>query len=72
MLQSIEGIIDHNGTLHLLDKINLPKSRRVIITILNEEAEEPLNLALMSELALAQDWYKPEDEVAWQHLAQPS
>jgi hypothetical protein len=71
MLQTIEGIIDQNGKLKILDKVKLPKSRRIIITILNEEpADDEVNLALLSEPALAQDWDRPEEDMAWSHLAQ--
>ena len=71
MLQAIEGIIDENGKLHILEKITLPKSRRVIITILDEEpADNAVNLALLSESALARDWDQPEEDEAWSHLAQ--
>ena len=34
---AIEAITDQYGNLQLLGNINLPKSRRVIITILDEE-----------------------------------
>jgi hypothetical protein len=71
MLQAIEGIIDENGKLRILDKVNLPKSRRVIITILDEEpSDDAVNLALLSESALAGDWDRPEEDEAWSHLAQ--
>lgn len=71
MLQAIEGIIDENGKLRILDKVNLPKSRRVIITILDEEpSDDAVNLALLSESALARDWDRPEENEAWSHLAQ--
>ena len=71
MLQAIEGIIDENGRLRILDKVNLPKSRRVIITILDEEPlDDAVNLALLSESALARDWDQPEEDEAWSHLAQ--
>jgi hypothetical protein len=71
MLQSIEGIIDQTGKLRILEKIDLPKSRRVIITILNEEpSDDFVNLALLSESALAKDWERAEEDEAWSHLAQ--
>jgi hypothetical protein len=71
MLQAIEGIIDENGKLRILNKVNLPKSRRVIITILDEEpSDNAVNLALLSEAVLARDWDRPEEEEAWSHLAQ--
>jgi len=71
MLQTIEAMIDQNGTLRLLEPIKLPKLRRVIITILDEEpSEEKFNLALLSESALAKDWNRSEEDEAWSHLAQ--
>lgn len=71
MLQTIEAVTDQNGKLRILDSIKLPKLRRVIITILNEElSEEITNLALLSESSLAKDWEKLEEDEAWSHLAQ--
>jgi hypothetical protein len=71
MLQTIEAFIDEEGNLRILESIKLPKKRRVIITILNEEpAEDAVNLALLSEAALATDWLRPEEDEAWSQLAQ--
>jgi len=70
MLQSIEAIVDHNGALRILEPITLPRFRRVIITILEDESEDHANLAEMSEIVLAADWERPEEEQAWLHLAQ--
>ena len=71
MLQTIEAVIDEKGNLRFLESIKLPKLRRVIITILNEEpTEDTFNLALLSEAALAKDWLRPEEDEAWSHLAQ--
>ncbi len=71
MLQTIEAIIDENGVLRILEPVKLPKSRRVIITILNDEpSEEMINLALLSEPALGREWDLPEEDEAWSHLAQ--
>jgi len=71
MLQSFEGVIDQDGKLRISEQVSLPKSRRVIITVLNEEpTDEAINLALLSESALARDWERPEEDEAWSHLAQ--
>lgn len=71
MLQTIEAVIDEKGTLRLLTPIRLPKKRRAIVTILDEEPrEDTFNLALLSEAALAADWLRPEEEEAWLHLDQ--
>ena len=70
MLQTIEAIIDKDGTLKLIEPIELPKSRRVLITILDEEpSDEILNIAMLSEPALAKDWERPEEDEAWSHLS---
>jgi hypothetical protein len=71
MLQAVEGLIDQEGVLKILGDVTLPKSRRVIITILDEEpSDETVNLTLLSETSLARDWERPEEDKAWSHLAQ--
>ena len=50
MLQTIEAVIDEKGMLRILEPVELPKMRRVIITILNEEpTKEDFNLALQNQ-----------------------
>jgi hypothetical protein len=70
MLQTIEAVTDQNGVLRLSAPMQLPKRRRVLITILNEEADDVTNLALLSEPALAKDWDRSEEDEAWSSLAQ--
>jgi hypothetical protein len=71
MLQTCKGFIDQDGKLRILEPVKLPKSRQVIITILDDEpADELTHLALLSEPALARDWERPEEYEAWSHLAQ--
>jgi len=71
MLQTIEAVTDQYGVLKLLEPIKLPKSRRILITILDEEpSDEIVNSALLSEPALARDWERSEEDEAWLHLAQ--
>ena len=71
MLQTFRGIIDQNGELRLLESVPLPRSRQIIITVLDDEpTDELINLALLSESALAREWEQPEEEEAWSHLAQ--
>jgi hypothetical protein len=69
MIQTVEAIIDQNGNVHLLEAIKLTAVKRALVTILDEE---PINAisetALLSEAALAEDWNRPEEEEAWQHL----
>lgn len=40
MLQTIEAIIDEKGVLRMLDSVELPKMRRAIVTILEEEPSQ--------------------------------
>lgn len=42
MLQTIEAVIDEKGVLRILDPIDLPKMRRVIVTILNEKPPQDM------------------------------
>lgn len=71
MYQTIEAVIDEKGVLRFLEPFQLPKLRRMLITILDEEpAEDSFSLALASEAVLAKDWLRPEEDEAWLHLAQ--
>jgi hypothetical protein len=40
MLRTVEALIDEKGVLRILDAIDLPKMRRVIVTILDEEPNQ--------------------------------
>ena len=69
MIQTIEAIIDENGKVHLLESVRLPKARRALVTILEEEPTTEISeTALLSEQALAEDWSRPEEDEAWSHL----
>ena len=71
MIQTLEAIIDENGVVRLLEKIELPTGRRVLVTVLNDEpVSHPSETALLSEAALAEDWNRPEEDAAWAHLQQ--
>ena len=71
MIQTLEAVVDQQGTLRLLEPIRLPPLRRALITILDEEPElSARQSALLSEPALASEWLTPEEDTAWSHLAQ--
>lgn len=36
MLQTVEAVIDQNGKIHLLEKLELNGFRRALVTVLNE------------------------------------
>jgi hypothetical protein len=69
MLQTIEAVIDEQGNVRLLEPIQLPTPRRALVTILEYELEaDAFETALLSELALAEDWNRPEEDEAWSYL----
>ncbi|MFN0084285.1 MAG: hypothetical protein ACKVX9_02750 [Blastocatellia bacterium] len=69
MIQTIEAIIDQNGNVRLLESVQLATARRALVTILEEEPADSISeTALLSESSLAEDWNRPEEDAAWQHL----
>ncbi len=69
MIRTVEAVIDEQGQVHLLEPVELPATRRALVTILDEEpASNVPDTALLSELALAEDWNRPEEDQAWSHL----
>ena len=71
MIRTIEAIIDERGNVRLLEPVQLSSMRRAFVTILEEAPVVSVNeTALLSEPALAKDWNRPEEEMAWSHLQQ--
>jgi hypothetical protein len=70
MTQRLEAIIDEQGNVRLLEPLHLPSPRRALVIILEEPAVSVAETALLSEIALAQDWDRPEEEEAWSYLQQ--
>ena len=70
MIRTLEAVIDENGDVRLLEEIHLPTSRHALVTVLEDEPLGHLaETALLSEVALAEDWNRPEEEdTAWNHL----
>lgn len=68
MLKSFEATIERDGQVHLTEAIRLPHPCRAIVTILEEEDHR--ETALLSEVALAEDWNRPEEDETWSHLQQ--
>lgn len=69
MHRTVEAILERDGQLRLLEQVDLSSAKRVLVTILGEEREGSISdTALLSEAALAEDWNRPEEEEAWQHL----
>ena len=66
MLKTIEAVVEKDGSVRLLEEVELSVAQRALVTILGDDtAGEP---ALLSEAVLAQDWNREEEDEAWQHL----
>lgn len=71
MIRTIEAIIDELGNVRLLEPVRLSSTHRALVTILEDApAVSVSETALLSEPALAKDWSRPEEEMAWSHLQQ--
>ena len=71
MLRTVEAVIDAQGHVQVLEPISLPGARRALVTILEEEPGTSMHeAALLSQVALAADWNRPEEDAAWSHLQQ--
>jgi hypothetical protein len=69
MIQTVEAVVDEQGQVRLLEKVELSGTRRALVTILEEApSAEASETALLSEQALAEDWSRPEEDEAWSHL----
>ncbi len=68
MIHTLEATVDETGTVRLLENLTLPQARRALVMILEEPPLHANDLALLSEAALAEDWNRPEEDEAWQHL----
>ncbi|MCI0538223.1 MAG: hypothetical protein L0Z50_23700 [Verrucomicrobiales bacterium] len=58
-------MIDPDGQVHLLQPVKLDKPAKAVVTILPDDENQT---ALLSELSLAEDWNRPEEDSAWSHL----
>ncbi len=66
-MHTVPAEIDENGNIKLLEELPVSSKRRALVTIL-DEGEQVSETALLSEPALAEDWNRPEEDVAWSHL----
>ena len=71
MIRTVEAVIDERGNVQLLEPVQLPAPRRALVTILEERpGTDVAETALLSEVALAEDWNRPEEDEAWSYLQQ--
>ena len=69
MLQTIEATIDEHGNVRLLEPVQLSEQRGAFVTIL-PGGSDTSEIALLSEAALANDWNRTQEDLAWSHLQQ--
>ncbi len=70
-INKVEAIAGNKEQLRLLEPVDVPSSTQVRVKNLEEENEQRHGIsdtALLSETALAEDWNRPEEDEAWQHL----
>ena len=67
MIRTVRAMVDAQGTVRLLEPVEIAATCRALVTILEDEVPET---ALLSEEALARDWLRPEEDEAWAHLQQ--
>ncbi|MSU63864.1 MAG: hypothetical protein EXS31_15940 [Pedosphaera sp.] len=63
--QSYQATVDLNGGVRLLQPLKLKRPAKALVTILPDDTDE---ISLLSEDSLAQDWNRPEEDKAWEHL----
>lgn len=66
MLRAIPAVVEKDGSLRLLEKIELQPGERAIVTFLGEEGV--LDPALLSQRSRSTDWNRDEEDEAWAHL----
>ena len=64
MLKVVEATIDEQGTVQLIEPLQLPKSARAFVVIFGEELHVP-DTTLLNGISL---WNCPEEDAAWAHL----
>ncbi len=60
MLRTLEAVLEANGIVRLLESVELSSARRVLVTILNDEAQ-PERLAEKSRWARAAEYFASDE-----------
>ena len=69
MIRTVEALIDEQGNVRLLEQVELASAHRAIVVILQDLPPVGIHeTTLLSEQALAEDWNRPEEDMAWSHL----
>ena len=67
MRKKLETQLDKQSDVKSREQAQLSKPRQMFVTIFREELHIP-EIALLSEVALAEHWLRPEEDAAWAHL----
>jgi len=67
VLQTVEAVIDEQGHIKWLEKVSIKGSRRVLITLLDEDESQD-EVLYAAESALKEDWLTEEEDEAWEPL----
>ncbi|MEM7534759.1 MAG: hypothetical protein AAF639_21450 [Chloroflexota bacterium] len=62
MLQSVEAVVDRNGSLRFMEPVILPLYRRVIITFLDEEPNDITDFSQFNEIPVSIENFYTEDQ----------
>jgi hypothetical protein len=65
---TVEAVIDETGKVKILQPVHVQGARRALLVVLDEPASAIAETALLSEVALAEDWLRPEEDEAWAYL----
>lgn len=69
MARIVQAVVGADGVVRLLEPLHLSTTHRALVTILDERIDaEAMGGAVLSEVALAADWDRPEEDEAWAHL----
>jgi hypothetical protein len=66
MLRTIDAVVESDGSLRLLEHVELRAGQRALVTLLRED--DAAETALLSEPALTIDWDREDEDEAWVHL----
>ncbi len=69
MFKTIEAVIDKEGNIQPLEKLNNKSTKRALVTILDDFDDDTVQeTAILSEASLAESWNSKEEDDAWGHL----
>jgi hypothetical protein len=61
MLRTLEAVLEADGNVRLLESVELSSARRVLVTILNDEAQPERRLAEKSRWARAAEYFASDE-----------